>query len=429
MESSIFIDSILKIAHWDKISITTINHSESLIYIPINNVNNNVGLVLIINTIKDEIEEGYLARINFTNKLLNQNSLSASIIDQFYKHKINTFSGNITGFDISNKFLWEMGYKNGDNIYKKKILHANKNQQKLLSNIKSNSTNDNIVKPTSCTAYFLVTYWSDGSIDYVYLGVTCTNTCEQTISINEKQENIIRSKCGGNSGSGNGGTPSMDKISSKLTDDCLKKIVDLILNSSISNSITNVLQNVFSINDKVNITFLQANEVIGNNGYPVPAHTTSDLIYVNGNMNHVVTLNSGMLNGSSQEYKAATIIHEIVHITLTVNAANSASAGIAPPSNYQHYLMLSSYMDEMSQSIKDFFPNLTVEQAKSLSLNGLGSVTTAPEFDGLIARWGFNNIPNDIQHWNYLNQRHEVGQEGYGTLCNNNRGVIGSELN
>ncbi len=258
----------------------------------------------------------------------------------------------------------------------------------------------------------------------MYLGVTCTNTCEQTISINEKQENIIRSKCGGNSGSGNGGTPSMDKISSKLTDPCLKMAVETILNGSISNSITKILQDVFSISDKVNITFEQANIVFGNNNQEVPAHTNSDQIYNNGFLNNTVTLNSTLLNGSSQEYKTAVIIHEIIHASLTVNAANSASAGIAPPSNYQHYLMLSSYMDVMSQSLKEFYPNLTLEQAKSLSLEGLGSfVTDSAEFDGLITRWGFNTIESSSLNWSYFSKRHLVNEEG--TSCNNNRGTAG----
>lgn len=128
-----------------------------------------------------------------------------------------------------------------------------------------------------------------------------------------------------------------------------------------------------------------------------------------------------MLSGASQEYKAAVIMHEIIHTSLTVNNLSNANAGIYPPSGYQHYQMLIGYTDEMVLALTNFFPDLTLEQAKSLALDGLGSVVRAtPEFDALVTRWGFNNITNSTQNWAYFLRKHEVGEKG--TPCNSSRG-------
>jgi hypothetical protein len=106
-------------------------------------------------------------------------------------------------------------------------------------------------------------------------------------------------------------------------------------------------------------------------------------------------------------------LHEIIHTSLFVAAASNASAGIYPPSNYQHYQMLSGYMDEMVLALTNFFPDLTIEQAKSLSLNGLGDDKgISADFGALIARWGFNANPSSSQNWAYFSQRHEVGEVG-----------------
>jgi len=425
-ESSLFIDSLLKNAQWNKLNSNSINEKETLIYIPVTSDSNNIGVVVILNTQKNKIVEGYIAKFSFANETNKEKP--SNIITRFYKHKLIGFLVSISGFDVSNKFLWEMGYKNGFNSYKKIILKPNKNQLKQTKSIKSNSVSNNI-EPNSCTAFYLVTYWSDGSIDYEFLGASCTNTCEQTISIDNKLQNIIRSNCGGSGGNNvSGGSPAIEDVKTKLTDPCLQMIINQLLNGSISNAITKILKDVFSVNDKVNVTFEQTSSVTGNNGYPVPAHTSSDQIYVNGVMNHKITLNSSILNGASQEYKAAAIIHEIIHTSLTIASANSLSVGITPPNNYQHFIMLSGYMDEMSQSLKDFFPDITLEQAKSLSLGGLSNdVAVLEHFDTLITRWGFNNNQSSAQHWDYFSQRHKVGEAG--SPCNPNRGTTGSELN
>lgn len=180
---------------------------------------------MIMNTVTKEIQEGYISRFNYTNGSDNRKELPSSIIHQFYTHKINTFSGNITAFDITNKFLWEMGYKDGLHTYKKKILNANKNQQRKTATVRSNSTSDAAISNSySCTAFFLVTYWSNGTIDYQYLGMSCTNNCEQTISINNRSENTIRSNCDGSGGNiVYGGSPAISDVVSKLKDPCLQK--------------------------------------------------------------------------------------------------------------------------------------------------------------------------------------------------------------
>ena len=161
--SSSFIDTLKEGAEWEKAELSFINTSEQMAYIPVQYNGKTTGLVFIVNT-NNQIELGYLSEISYKNQI-SLDLKPADVIKGFYKFKMNSFSGSISAYAISNKFLWEMGYNQGLNTYKKLI---NKSSRLIPTvKIKTNSTSSNTVKTNSysCTYFYLVTYWDDGSTD------------------------------------------------------------------------------------------------------------------------------------------------------------------------------------------------------------------------------------------------------------------------
>ena len=199
---------------------------------------------------------------------------------------------------------------------------------------------------SDCTYYYLVTYWSDGSTDYDYLGSYCNDgpECEPLIAISNDPKLKIKMLCGG--GGGGATTPTIINTKNNLKDSCLKKIANDFLNSNLSNVVTDILKNVFSVGDHVNLSFEENTSIHDSQGNSIPAKTSGTLGPTSSSpIDETVYLNPDMLNTSSQEFKASVIIHEIIHSSLNVKGIDLN----------QHMNMLQNYMDAMSKSLKVFF--------------------------------------------------------------------------
>lgn len=117
---------------------------------------------------------------------------------------------------------------------------------------------------------------------------------------------------------------------------CVQKIIDSITNYANINAIAQVaLKTVFGINKKIKLT------IVANASLPYSIDGQTD----NGNLNSsedtystTIHLNSWMLNHSTQEYIAATIIHEAVHAYI----------------QYCYHQYTNGHMD--STSFKNMFP-------------------------------------------------------------------------
>ncbi len=196
--SNTYIDSLKNRASWPGLSILSINSMENLVYVPIQYNTHITGLVFIINNKNQRVETGYLSEISSTvvtqkgNYLKMQSPLTHPevIMTNFYRYKLNDFTGKIMAYAITNKFLWEMGYSSGTNIYKKKIVNFSSTYQAPIIRFNNKiitSPFDSVAKSITpgCKAYFLVTYWQDmeASISSTYLGETCNNQCEKTMAI------------------------------------------------------------------------------------------------------------------------------------------------------------------------------------------------------------------------------------------------------
>lgn len=211
--SNTFIDSLENMASWHNLSVLSINNMEDLVYVPVKYNSNKTGLTFIISSKNLTVERGFLSEIN--TSVLTQNGVHlkmgsqikdpALIMTNFYRYKLNDFTGNIVGYDISNKFLWEMGYASGTNIYKKNIISFSSDYKPpvyIENGVLKTSPFEGVAKNIApgCFAYYLVTYWEDmeASVSIKYLNQICDHNCEVTKVISKDTASHFATFCRNN---------------------------------------------------------------------------------------------------------------------------------------------------------------------------------------------------------------------------------------
>ena len=401
IEAALFIDTIKYKAEWENSNSTQLNNYYDILYVPIKYNNNKTGLVFLIEKDTKKIEEGYI--LETKNIIVDDMS---KIVAGFYTDKMSSITGTLTAYDFNSKFKWEFGYKEGHRLYKKLSLKNIKRDEVVNSNIKSNS----LTKSAACTEYYLITYWDDGSIDRTYIGTVCDNLypCEVTRYFNPSTEMAVKSFC--NSGGSSGGS-SLANIKESITDQCLKSVVNVVVYGAFDNAITQILKK-FGMNDKVNLNFIQNDTITRTSDRSQLLEARTEFA-PNSLSDQIVYLNASAMSASTKEYKASRIIHEIIHanLNLKLNFRLNEQA-------IQHADMLEFYMDTMAYSLKNFFPNLTMKECYSLSLEGLGSsVSNSDSFSSYLIKRGFNRDANSADNFANLAQQHSVGNEGVGTKC------------
>jgi len=135
-----FKDTIINSISLDKIDSYDISTLGELIYIPIKDYNKNVGMVLFKENATSKIIYALIIHITDFDSLSSKLT-SKEIVSNFYDHNLpNSFNGKISGYTLDNKFIWEIGIKNGASDYEKRI-QSSKNL--FISNkVKSNTTNN-----------------------------------------------------------------------------------------------------------------------------------------------------------------------------------------------------------------------------------------------------------------------------------------------
>lgn len=403
---ALFIDTIKYKAEWSSASSTNLNSYYDVLYVPIKYNDNNTGLVFLIEKANNQIEEGYILE----SKGIVVADMS-NLVAGFYSNKMPPITGVLTSYDFNSKFKWEFGYKEGRRLYKKLALKNYNREEVINSNVKSNS----LTKSNACTEYYLITYWDDGSIDRTYIGTVCDNPypCEVTRYISPSTELAVKAFC---NGGGSSGGSSFVRVRENITDPCLKSVVDVFLSGAFDNPVTQILKK-FGMNDKINLNFVQ-NDTITRSSDHSQLLEAKTVFAPNSLNDQIIYLNSEAMFESTKEYKAGRIIHEIIHANLNLKLNFSLDE-----QTIQHYDMLEFYMDTMSYSLKNFFPNLTMKECFSLSLEGLGpKVKESESFKLYLTKVKLNTLTNSSDNFANFSEQHRVGNEGVGTKC-------GSDIN
>jgi hypothetical protein len=278
---------------------------------------------------------------------------------------MNNFSGSITAYSITNSHLWEMGYAKGLNVYQKKVLGlAGKPSSIGQQTVKSSSigsSSEPIKITNECVAYYLVTYWSDGTTDYQYIGGYCYDPCQLTIAISTDSAIRIKPSCDGSSTSGGG--LSNDTVHNDVTDPCVKNMIAQVTQKNLVNSIANTFNTIFGTSTTYNIDFVQVPTIADTSA----AQTSSPVVYSSGGMDITISFNESIMSGASQEYIAETIFHEVLHANLY-----GGSTIVGP--RMQHIDIAQNYIESERTALQGIFPNLTSSDAYAMILSGLGEL-------------------------------------------------------
>lgn len=377
--SKSFVDTLINKTNWEGIEQNAISNNVALFFVPLNYKNRTIGIAFLFNK---NIQKVYYSHIVEIKQNSNSKIPTIDLMKQFYNYQIKSFTGSISAYSLSNQLLWEYGYVNGVANYEKRITSLNKNgSTKNDATIISNSNTANFGPNDICIDWYLVTWFRDGTSIWVYMGRTCTDgttECNKTIGISVDSTKII-SNCGNIGGGGDGKRPPDDNsIINNITDPCLRQLISNLQNANkLTNAIGGILQSVFGVSNKVNITFNQDDNLKNINGIELNGQS-----YPNGSSNFIVDLNSTSLNVFSQERKTLTIMHEILHSYLSYEFNKGNTLNLPN----QHTVILSKYIDYMASSLEDIFP----------AMKSHHNVTLALCFDNLKTSIGNNILIGEI---------------------------------
>ena len=359
--ASSFIDTLITKSDWGNVAQSYISNSVKLIYLPVKYNSNNIGIVFLYNTNTEQIYYSHIAEVQSNASSVAAspqivNNQTVKVIADFYRCHINDFTGSIKAFSITNNFLWEFGYVHGTKKFEKTITASADHQAiSIGGQIKTNSVQAHDVKSDGCLDWYIVTWYDDGSSDWLYIGTSCDSYCLETIGI--AQDSLrVKSDCAGGRGGGGGSSPAINTIKNKVKDPCLKKLISNLQNSNkINNAIGKILQSVFGVNDNINLTFEENNNLKNSNGETLNGQAMSF-----GNGNYTVTLNANALNIFSQERKTLTIMHEVLHDYFYSRYNNPTING--------HTRMVTAYIDKMASSLEDLYPAMRAHHDVTLAL-------------------------------------------------------------
>jgi ferredoxin len=147
-------------------------------------------------------------------------------------------------------------------------------------------------------------------------------------------------------------------IINNLTTPCLSNVFTQINNSdSLQTDIGHMLHDVFNIWDQANFTIGESNSLPPDRNGQTSSTNSGDYF------NSYVTLNTNTLPGTSKEYIAGTIYHEIVHAYL------HATGKFGNMQN--HIAMAQSYIAALTDTLRHYFPGLSSIQAEAIAWVGL----------------------------------------------------------
>jgi len=395
---SLDLDNVKKIRNQES------NH-ESLYSVPLKKTflsNNetlfdNVKIVLFKITKDNKVVDAKIVELVSNKSSSSELELYSDAI-KIYSLNKNRFSGSINISSINNEFVSEDIYSDGKLIKSKYLV-----QKRKISTTTSYSYSKMV-----CIDWYWETYIGNILVSSVYVFTSCAgNDCEQT-RVNT-ENGYVTVRCGG--GGSNSSSPSANSVRNKVLDSCIKNLINSITaNTNMQNAITNILVNTFAVSSRVNLSFVQNDNLVNDYGQPINGHASATYNNQANTINVTVEINANKLKNSSQQYKSAVIIHEIIHGVLHTDT--TTYNGMT-----QHAYILANYIDGMSTALMDYFPTLPLQEARSISLDGLGTtVYNSQAFLTVISNYGFNSNSNSSDSYFYYRVLHEAGS--LGLICN-----------
>jgi predicted SprT family Zn-dependent metalloprotease len=188
-----------------------------------------------------------------------------------------------------------------------------------------------------------------------------------------------------------------------LKNPCAKQVLDDLINDDLTGQIANIIQNLFGSTTQVNLDFEESTTTQGN----APT-ASSPPVVANGIFNDKITLNSSQIAGSSKEYLASIMIHEVLHAYLSYN-------GVAQNQLLQHQNIALNYVSGIRDLLQQEY-DISSEDANCLIIEGLSDLQSNPLYSNF-----YNNLLSSLNLTTGLIQTTSLlYKEGInGTSCGN----------
>ncbi len=180
-------------------------------------------------------------------------------------------------------------------------------------------------------------------------------------------------------------------------------MVDAIINSNVRGQVNAMIQGIFGDGQQYDLDFTDQLAMVDSK------HDSEESPNYNGNYDFLgssIHLNKDVLSTSSQEYIAATIMHEALHAYMDYQGIDIGDE--------QHKAMAAKYINTMATDLKNMFPTLTNDAAYALAWGGLENTSTYKNPGDIY-------LPPHEKDYNTLFRAHTNPQTGahYGHGCNN----------
>lgn len=335
-----------------------LNYDNYLIYSDSNTIPqsepNVINSMILVEIVQDHYQL-YLLKIypdNSDFEVKNLDNFNFSTIPK-------AFSGSMLVFDFKENLIG--GWKIIDGM-----------KTHFYSTVSTRNFDKGRTSSTSLNCYIEETYWwsqactrGGDCADPVLIDVTQTIVCELVVAPPSEDP--------GEGGGGGGGSTCFEEhpyieglmvpceelatITNNITEPCIFQQAENALAENLTNELSSLVQDIFNINDLVNLELSQVNDLPDNESAITTAFKQGD-----GTLNVEIFFNENTLPSRSQEYIMSTVYHELLHAILFSNY-------ITP--DQQHTEMASQYISILSAALLEHFPNLSMNEAIHLSWGGL----------------------------------------------------------
>lgn len=123
---------------------------------------------------------------------------------------------------------------------------------------------------------------------------------------------------------------------------CLKQVVDKVVNPNIVGTFNSLIQGIFNTDDKVNLIFQEGSNLDGT-ARAFPPVRTGDRIDI------TIKVDPALLNGISEQFFAAIVIHESFHAIVYYLSNSQVSA------TDEHVAMFTNYLNMLAEGLDNVY--------------------------------------------------------------------------
>ncbi len=338
--------------------------------------------IQLVTSVDNKIVQGYIVK---TAPTPSYNKIHKD------RYDFTFFSGIVSVYDLKGKLINKIDFEDGEPVQK----------NKLKNNQVSVTTLGDLPEVT-------VTGYRHKPNHLALLPIESCATCGPP---------KIDPKGGGGYGiifiGGNEADAFSPKVENFIKDTCLAKIVQKIIEKDLANEMSQKLLSIFDKSETMNLHFIDRDSNVNNS----PGNFRVIYYPKSGVSDYTIYLDLTKMPLASNEFKAATIIHEITHAIIRTNLTSEGNSMLNH--SEKHYIMLDKYIKQMKEFLQEIF-TLTDEEALSMIFAGIGDLAPEPDitnkdnnvFVKLLNDYKLSSVPGDINSYTNINKDYNEGKKG-----------------